>query len=112
MIRGKEYEISALEWFKKNFDVDAIDEGGANSTEPDIISPIYGIIEVKHLPAQSGQFTEATASKYAYSQDIINLFKDNKSANSKTSDPRCENWVKNYYLNNKKVNYYNFRNCY
>jgi hypothetical protein len=106
MIRGKEYEVSALEWFKKNFDADAIDEGGADSTEPDIVSPIYGIIEVKHLPAQSGQFTEATADKYAYSQDIINLFKDNKSENDKIFDSRCKDWVKNYYLNNKKVNYF------
>ena len=103
MARGKKYEISALKWFKENFDVDAISEGGADSTKPDIISPIYGIIEVKHLPAQSGQFTEATAHKYAYSQDIINLFEDNKSANSKITDPLCKDWVKNYYLNTKKV---------
>ena len=105
MIRGKEYEVSALEWFKENFDADAINEGGADSTKPDIISPIYGIIEVKHLPAQSGQFTEKTADKYAYSQDIVNLF-ENKSANSKSTDPRCKDWVKNYYLNDKKVNYF------
>lgn len=103
MIRGKVYELSALEWIKENLDPDAIAMGGADSTEPDIISPKYGIIEVKHLPAQSGQFTESTAEKYAYSQNIINLFKNCK-ANDKIINEECKAWVKDYYLNHKKVN--------
>ena len=106
MIRGKEYEVSALKWFKENFDVDAINKGGADSTEPDIFSPRYGIIEVKHLPAQSGQFTEDTASNYAYSSDVISAFGKNKKNNQKIKGEICKKWVSNYYINQKKVNWF------
>lgn len=78
MIKGKKYEISGIKWIQENFDKEARVFGGADSQAPDIFSPKYGIIEVKHLPAQSGQFTENTASNYDYSFDVIKSFGENK----------------------------------
>lgn len=106
MIRGQKYEISAVEWVQENLDKEAKNFGGSNSQVPDIFSPKYGIIEVKHLPAQSGQFTEDTASNYTYSFDIIRAFGENKTANQKIEGEICKKWVSNYYINHKKVNWF------
>lgn len=103
MIRGKKYEITALEWILNNIDPTAKEYGGADSTLPDIIGEKCGIVEVKHLPAQSGQFTESTAKDYAYSEEIKALF-SNKKNNQNIKHEACKSWVKNYYINQKKVN--------
>ena len=106
MIKGKKYEISGVKWIQENFDKEARVFGGADSQAPDIFSPKYGIIEVKHLPAQSGQFTENTASNYDYSFDVIKSFGENKKNNQESKEEICKTWVKNYYINYKKVNWF------
>lgn len=106
MIKGKKYEISGVKWIQENFDKEARVFGGADSQAPDIFSPKYGIIEVKHLPAQSGQFTENTASNYDYSFDVIKSFGENKKNNQESKEEICKTWVKNYYINHKKVNWF------
>ena len=103
MIRGKKYEITALEWILNNIDPTAKEYGGADSTLPDIIGEKCGIVEVKHLPAQSGQFTESTAKSYAYSEEIKALF-SNKKNNQSIKHEVCKSWVKDYYMSQKKVN--------
>ena len=107
MIRGFKGEEKGFEWFKANYDSNATWLGGSDSTSPDIISPKMGIIEVKSFPAQSGQFTDKTANNYKYSQDIINLIKEaGKENNQQIVHESCKNWVKDYYVNHKQVNYF------
>ncbi len=105
--RGEKAEKMLLEYIKNNFDDQAESKGGMNSHDPDIISPKLGIIEVKGLPAQSGQFTQATATKYNFSDLIIDAFGTDVQDNAVLNDnDLCVKWIKDYYINTKKVNYF------
>ena len=101
---GEKYEKTVFEFIKNKYDPNAIWEGGSDSTKPDIISDILGIVEVKQKEtAQCGQFTESTVDNYEFSQEIIDCFSNN---NTIITNDLCKQWVKNYYLNHKKVNYF------
>ena len=94
---GMNIEQKIYDNFIKNYDNKAIHYGGMNSSTNDIISPNYGNVEAKGIPAQCGQFTFTTANDYEYSQEVM--------ANPNNEDI-CIKWIKNYYQNHKKVNYF------
>ena len=101
--KGELAEINFFNFFKENYDSEASRQGGMDCTAPDIISPKMGIIEVKSLPAQCGQFTDTTANNYEFSDEIISAF--GISAKLENNE-LCIKWIKNYYKNHKKVNYF------
>ena len=107
MARGEKSERLVLEYVQKNYDKNARLIGGMDNTANDIESSI-GIIEVKGVPAQCGQFTLSTADKYAFSNLIVEKFKEIGLKNNATieEDDICKDWVRNYYLNVKKVDYF------
>ena len=105
--KGAVGEQAVLNFIQKNYDNQAKLYGGMDSTEPDIKSEKLGIIEVKSIPAQCGQFTESTKNQYKYSDEIILAFGKNIVNNMTLNDNElCKKWVQNYYVNYKKVNYF------
>lgn len=94
MYRGEKAEQIALEYIKANFDPEAKLFGGMNANQPDIICSL-GVIEVKGLPAQCGQFTYSTKHLNPYSEKIIN--------EKNPSQELCKQWIAEHY---KNVNYF------
>lgn len=108
--RGQDGENALFDYIKENYDNNAELQGGMNSHDCDIFSPVLGIIEVKDLPAQSGQFTVATAKDYNFSNEIMNAFGKNPINNAVVKDNNlCIKWIRDYYVNTKKVNYFGVR---
>lgn len=104
MIRGEHQEKVAFEAAKIYYNDSNIEHfGGMNNKTPDLLRSNGEIIEVKADKAQCGQFTNKTAGKYKFSVEVMNLFPKNKKNNMKVSEPICAEWVKNYYLQHKKV---------
>lgn len=69
----KESESLAFDWFKNNYDNEAILKGEENSNYSDIFSPKFNsYIEVKDLTdgARAGQFTESTIKNNPFSEKI------------------------------------------
>lgn len=69
----KESELLAFNWFKDNYDNEAILKGEENSNYSDIFSPKFNsYIEVKDLTdgARAGQFTESTIKNNPFSEKI------------------------------------------
>ena len=69
MMNWEKSEKKAFEWFKNNYDNDAVYQGHNNSTISDIYSPLYNCyIEVKDITnsARCGQFTKSTISNNPY----------------------------------------------
>ena len=67
-------ELIAYEWFKTNYDSNAILYGNTDSTKSDIYSPLLNeFIEIKQLcpSARCGQFTVTTA-KYSICKEVMN----------------------------------------
>ena len=109
--RGQEAEEAVLNYIKENYDSEAVLQGGMDSTSNDIISPVLGAIEVKETIAQCGQFTIGTADKYKYSNEIIAAFNNDFHNNAVLTDSiLCAKWIKDYYLNQKQVNYFGLYN--
>jgi hypothetical protein len=94
---GEKGEQTIFAYFKEHYDADADCQGGMDSTGYDIMSPKYGIVEAKSLPARCGQFTYSTAYKYQYSNEVM-LHIDDEDV--------CKKWVLNYYTVHKHVNYF------
>ena len=108
--RGQNGEEALLNYVKENYDNNAVLKGGMDSHDYDILSPRLGIIEVKDLPAQSGQFTLATAKNYHFSNEIMQAFGKTPNNNAVLKDnDLCIKWIKDYYVNTKKVNYFGVR---
>lgn len=101
--KGELAEINFFNFFKENYDSEATRQGGMDCTAPDIISPKMGVIEVKSLPAQCGQFTYATADNYEFSDEIMSAF---GKLNKMEDNDLCVKWIKNYYKNHKNVSYF------
>lgn len=104
MARGERQEIAAFKAAKVYYNDNNMEHfGGMNNTAPDLLRSNGEIIEVKADKAQCGQFTDNTAENYKFSTEVMDLFPKNKKNNMKVSGPICTEWVKNYYLQNKKV---------
>lgn len=66
------YEKIGLDFIRANYDPDAIGIGDFNSAAPDVISPKYGIGEIKYYISQMGQFTLSTINENPLSKSIAN----------------------------------------
>ena len=91
MMNWEKSEKKAFEWFKNNYDNDAVYQGHNNSTISDIYSPLYNCyIEVKDITngARCGQFTKSTISNNPYAEAIYL---------GKNDEETCINFVKEHY---------------
>ena len=85
-------EEKAYKWFKKNYDPNAIQLGGYDCTVSDIQSPLYGLIEVKEIVAQCGQFVQSTINQNPISKIIAA-----KAVEDVTPD-ECRAWCRYHYI--------------
>lgn len=97
----KQWEINeqkAYKYIKETEDPKAILHGGSDSKAPDIVLSNGDVYEVKSLHAQCGQFTESTAHKYAFSDEVQEYFMG-------MYDPEelLTSVEKNYYLNSHEI---------
>ncbi len=105
-------EARCGKWFQDNMDSSAVVYGGSNAFKPDIVSPKYGIGEVKVLPAQGGQFTKSTIDINKYSRNIAAKRREDVTIEESTQ------WTKEHYrlkgvtffvvMDKNKISYYTF----
>lgn len=90
-ISWNRYEFGGFEWFRDNYDSEAIYLGKSDSTVPDIISPKYGKIDVKAPDAQCGEFTESKINDNEYNKYIANKKRE------EVTHEEANIWCRHYY---------------
>lgn len=99
IVAGEKVEELGFIYFRDHYDPNAKHFGGSNCNVSDIISPIYGNVEVKDARAQCGEFTENKINDNKFNKYIASKRREDVTAKE------ANDWCRNFYKE-KGVNYF------